>query len=72
MGMEDIRKLRAGQCGSCGLRMFFWGKDGSKSTCVGWGLTHEVESDETLYLTANEKTEAVLLVAVEKEETKTN
>jgi hypothetical protein len=26
MYKEDLLNVRAGQCGQCGLRMFFWGK----------------------------------------------
>ena len=66
MHKEDIREVRAGQCGSCGLRMFFWGLDGSGVTCVKCGAEHEVEVDAALDLSSGEKREVVMLVPVER------
>ncbi len=61
------REMRVGQCGGCGLKIRFWARDGAKLTCPNCGMTHEVECDEMLDLTANKRTEVVLLVPVEKD-----
>jgi hypothetical protein len=64
MHKEDFSKVQVGQCGSCGLRMFFWGPDGARVTCVGCGREHEVEVDAALDLGSGETREVVMLVLV--------
>ena len=66
MGKEDVSEVRAGACGRCELRMFFWGRDGARVTCVKCGTSHEIERDKTLDLGSGEKREVVMLVPVEK------
>jgi hypothetical protein len=61
MYKEDLLKARAGQCG---LRIFFWGPDGSKITCAKCGTEHEVEVDAALSLSTGETREVVMLVVV--------
>jgi hypothetical protein len=68
MGKKDVSKVRAGQCGSCGLRMFFWGPDGARVTCVKCGAEHEIEVDAALNLSSGERTAVVMLVPVERGE----
>lgn len=65
MGQEDIGKTQRGQCGSCGLRMLFWGLDEDLIECVKCGSEHEVERGEALNLGTNQTTQVAWLVLVE-------